>query len=136
MKLENRCIEISVGGDVIQIESGLTLELRQRIITATGVTGYSIHEIRSGKKKVVYLYYQSNNTACPEQVKTQDEVSTHLASFRSIKTRVGGFLTIITSGQFIVDYVVIGEREVAIVIPGKRQVYIEENKNVVTIYIV
>jgi len=39
MKLENRCIEISVGGDVIQIESGLTLELRQRIITATGVTG-------------------------------------------------------------------------------------------------
>jgi hypothetical protein len=136
VRLGDKCIRVVVGGDYLRIEGGLLMEIRQRIVSASNVQGYRVYSIRGGKKKVVYIYYEEVGVDCSEKVKTLEELNTHLCSIRVTNTRVGSFATIITSGMFLLDYIVLGPTEAAIILSGKREVYVDFNRGELALYIV
>jgi len=136
LKLGLKCVEVVTESDALRLVGNGFIEFRQRIITAASVKNHSVHTIRSGKKKVLYLYFEGFGVECVEGVRVLDDVSTHLAHLKHTLTKIGGFITIITSGQFLVDYAVLSDDVAAVVIPGKREVYIDKHHGEVTIYIV
>ncbi|MEM4535592.1 MAG: hypothetical protein QW764_06085, partial [Desulfurococcaceae archaeon] len=92
--------------------------------------------IRGGKKKVVYIQLENNRgVKCTENA--QDELSSTLAQIKRIVTSVGDFISIVPSGRFLIDYAIVGENIVALLVPGRKNVYIDrEGKDSVTVYFV
>jgi hypothetical protein len=136
LKFNDKCLEILIESGSITVHGNFDLEIRQRIIVTSGDVKTEIHSIRGGKKKVIYLHYDKfMGSECAPGHRVLDELPTHLAHIKYIESRLGGYLTIITSGYFLVDYIVVSSETVAIVTSGKREIYIDRNNNV-AIYIV
>lgn len=130
-------MEILLKTDSFAIHGNVDLEVRQRIITITGDARTEIHTIKGGRKKVVYLHYDKTlGFNCITGYKVLEELSTPLVHVKHTESLLGGYLTIIPSGQFLIDYIVVSDKTMAIVVPGKKEVYVDKNDNITTIYIV
>lgn len=136
VKFNDKCIEIVQGGDYISIKAGINIEIRERIITINGVTGYELKNIRNGRKKVLYIYHRGITSSCPPGREIPIEVSLRNAHVKYTETSIGGFLTIITSSLFLVDYIVLSKETIAIIIPGRKEAYLDQVKDTITVYIV
>ena len=133
--LDETCLEIEQVGNSIIVKNSILLEIKDKVLTASRITGIDVHDIRDGKKKVIYLYYKHVDKVCRESSGVE-EFSTPLIHVKHTKTPLGNYTTIIPSGIFPVDYLVLSSGQVAIVIPGRREVYIERDKlDTVVIYI-
>lgn len=134
--IDDRCVEYYWSGEYFVVKDGFQLEVRQRIIHIVGVDELQEHVIRGGKKKVVYLPYRKKSSINCSNVKNVSEITSHIAHAKYIRTSIGDYIVIITSGAFMVDYIVISEDKIAIVVPGKREIYIDRENGSATLYIV
>lgn len=132
----DRCVEYSWTSDYFVVKNGFQLEVRQRIISAKGVGDPQDHYFRGGRKRVIYLPYKRRLTIDCADVKSFSEISSSTAHARYIRTSIGDYIVIITAGSIMIDYIVISEDKIAIVIPGKKEVYIDREDDIVTLYIV
>lgn len=136
VRFDEKCFEVELVSDTIRIRSGLELEVRERIIMIRGALDSKVYSIRNGRKKAVYIRHVGITARCEDSQKMVEEISGPFAYVRYTKSRLGGYLTIITPGRFFTDYIVIDESTVAIVLPGHREVYVEKIDNTLTLYIV
>ncbi|MEM2644616.1 MAG: hypothetical protein QXP03_00885 [Desulfurococcaceae archaeon] len=130
------CFEVEFTSDAIRVRSGLELEVRERMVMVQGVLSSEVHGIRNGRKKAVYVRHVGITMRCNSFREIVQEISSPLAQIKYTRSRLGGYLTIITSGRFLTDYIVVDESAMAIVLPGRREVYAEMAGNVLTLYIV
>lgn len=137
MRFSDKCIEVEIYSDAIVLDSKTHLEIRQRIIHVKNIIDHETHVVREGRKRVVYIRHRGLDTACRENERVLDEIETPIVSMRHIDSKLGSYLTMITSSHFLVDYVVIDRDLISMVIPGRREIYIERNRvDELTIYIV
>jgi len=114
-----------------------SFEFRQRVIILRNADNVEVYSIRGGRKKVIYAKYYDRLLSCSEPGElVRDEVSTPLFTARVTKCALDTYLTIVFSGAYLVDYAVISRDLVGLLIPGKREVYVEVSGSVTTIYIV
>ncbi|MEM0198736.1 MAG: hypothetical protein QW733_01645 [Desulfurococcaceae archaeon] len=134
---KDECIEVAFTTDSIHLKGlNFNVEIRERVVIVKGSGEASVHGIRGGKKKVVYIQLENNRgVKCTENA--QDELSSTLAQIKRIVTSVGDFISIVPSGRFLIDYAIVGENIVALLVPGRKNVYIDrEGKDSVTVYFV
>ncbi|MEM0002158.1 MAG: hypothetical protein QXS24_00915 [Desulfurococcaceae archaeon] len=137
IKFGDKCLEILLEADSFTIRGNVVLEVRQRIITITGNIKTETCSIREGRRKVIYLHYDKTiGSDCTTGYKLLEELSTPLVHIRYTKSTLGEYLTIIPSGLFLVDYIVVSSETTAIIIPGKREVYVDKSNHITTVYIV
>lgn len=135
VRFNEKCFKVKLASDTIQIRSGLELEIRERIIVVHGALDSEVYNIRDGRKKAIYIRHAGITAVCDDSRKTVEEVSSPFSYIKYTKSRLGGYLTIITPGRFFTDYVVIDESTVVVVLPGHREVYAERIGNTLTLYI-
>jgi len=136
IKLDDSCIEVYFTSDAIYISGKLKLEIRQRMVIVTGdLSGSEVYSIREGRKKVVYLHHSGVGLKCPK-AQILSDVSSPLAHVKSTKTRLGSFVTILTPGQFFIDYLIVSDDALVVVIPGRREVIVERGRDATVLYII
>lgn len=135
VKFNEKCFEVELTSDVIRIRGGVELEIRERIITVRGALSSEVYNVRNGKKKAIYIRHIGVTARCENSQKLVEEVSSPFAYIKYTKSRLGGYLTIITPSRFFTDYVVIDESTIAIVLPGRREVYAEKIDDTLILYI-
>lgn len=130
------CLEVRRKGDSLEVRGGnFTIELRPRVISVDGSTGISIEGIYGSRRKVIYIRHEGIKTLdhCNEKI---EEVDLGDYIVKSTYLFTGSYITIITPGYLLVDYVVITDDSAAVVVQGKRSTYFEESGRRVTIYVV
>lgn len=136
VKFNDKCIAVDLSSDAVALRGGLELEIRQRIVTVRRGLKSEVYSVRGGRKKVVYVHHPGVGAECYDAKNVEEEFLSSLAHIKYTKCRLGGYLTIIMSGQFLVDYIVIDDNLVAIVLPGRREIYVERAGDTVALYVV
>lgn len=137
IKFNDKCLEVKLTSDAVIINSGTVLEIRQRIVSVQNAINYSVHSIRSGRKKVIYIRHGGLGSKCKAPYKALDELQSPIAYIKHIKSNLGDFVTIITPGQFLLDYVILSSDIIVVMVSGKREIYFEQsNKNILIMYII
>lgn len=138
LRLNDRCLSAEYSGELIRLMGeNFSFEFRQRVIILRNADNVEVYSIRGGRKKVIYAKYYDRLLSCSEPGElVRDEVSTPLFTARVTKCALDTYLTIVFSGAYLVDYAVISRDLVGLLIPGKREVYVEVSGSVTTIYIV
>lgn len=138
LRLNDRCLSAEYSGELIRLMGeNFSFEFRQRVIILRNADNVEVYSIRGGHKKVIYAKYYDRLLSCSEPGElVRDEVSTPLFTARVTKCALDTYLTIVFSGAYLVDYAVISRDLVGLLIPGKREVYVEVSGSVTTIYIV
>ena len=136
MPFGDRCVEIRLSSSSVQISGdSFKVEFRERAVVVEGSRDVSLHSIRGGKRKVVYIWlHSSNGVPCRNEV--AKEFESMLVHVKCIELATGNYLNIVLAGSFLVDYAVLSEGVLALVIPGKREVYVDRAGSAVTIYLV
>jgi len=114
------------------------LEVRPRMISLTGCGDVSVSTLHRGRKRAVYVSHQVIECFRKEECKgdVESEVNTGYFTVKATATPHGDYITILTPGSFLSDYIVIGEDMTYIQLPGGRDVYFEKLTGLCTIYIV
>jgi hypothetical protein len=138
MKLNDECLGIEYSGELIRLTGeNFSFEFRQRVIILKNADNVKVYSIRGGSKKVIYAKYYGKLLSCSDLGElVRDEVSTSLFTARVTKCTLGIYLTVVFSGMFLIDYVIISKDLVGLLVPGKREVYVEVSNDIITIYLV
>jgi len=131
----NGCLQVKRTGEYIVVSSnGFSIEIRPRIITVKGVKEAEEKPIYSAKRKSIYIYHDSIDALekCPDK---PDELL--LGDYMVKKTSLftGEYITIITPGYSLIEYLVITDRVTVIVTQGGRNVYFERGDDTIAVYI-
>jgi hypothetical protein len=138
IKLDGKCAEIQYIDDLVRlIGEDFSFEFTQRSIVLSNVSSVEMYLIRGGRKRAIYAKYSGRYPPCSIRGEViREEASTPLFTVRVTKCGVDSYLTIIFSGLFLIDYAIISRDTIGLVVPGKRDVYIERTGDSLAIYIV
>jgi len=138
LRFNDECLSVEYSGELIRlIGENFSFEFRQRVIILRNAGNVGVYSIRGGRKKVIYAKYYGRLLSCSEPgEQVRDEVSTPLFTARVTRCALGTYLTISFSGVFLVDYAVISRDLVGLLMPGKREIYVEVSGGVITMYLV
>jgi len=135
VKLDGECLNLEHTGELIRvIGANFSFEFRQRSAVLKNVSNVEAHSIRGGRRKVVYVKYHGVFLPCPEHGEISEEISTEMFAAHVVKCAIDTYVTMVFSGLFLVDYVVISKDLAGLVLSGKREVYTERVGNEVTVY--
>lgn len=132
----DECVEVVLAGESIHISGyNFGIEIRERTVIVRGAQRSEVHSIRNGRKKVVYIWFNEiRGFKCAGEV--YEELTSTIAHLKRISLPVGDFINIVLAGRFMFDYAVLGRDVVALILSGKREVYVDREKNVITVYVV
>lgn len=132
----DECVEVALTGESIYIGGyNFSIEIRERTAIVRGALRSEVHSIRGGRKKVVYVWFNGiRGLKCSGEV--YEELASTIAHFRRISLPIGDFINIILAGRFLFDYAVLGRDVITFVLPGKREVYVDVEKDAITVYVV
>lgn len=137
--LRNGYITLTIKSDVLILESrNILIELRPRtVVVRDNIKSFEERDVgKSKKKKIVYIDFSETLKLFVGQ---GEQVRETLVDGYEIRRQDLGFdeyLTIITPGTHLYDYIILSSSTLAIVLSGKRQVYFDKEDNMLTIYIV
>ncbi|MEM3925965.1 MAG: hypothetical protein QXU13_00015 [Desulfurococcaceae archaeon] len=138
VKFGEGCLGISFTTESIVINGiKLNIEVRPRMVIIHGVKDVNISQIYQHRKKVIYIHHEGEpykNYYCGNNVYT--EYSAPVFSLKYTELNVGKYITMILSPTFLIDYLVISDNIVVLIIPGKRKVFVDTSKNTTSLYIV
>ncbi len=135
----NGCIEFKVRNNELEINGeNVKIILRPRVIIFTnGVTDYELGESgRKAKKKYIYIYPKNGIEPINKRGKFLKEYSLDRFEIMYQKLSFSEYMTIITPGEYLYDYVIITRDIVTIAMSGKKEAYFYKEENKLTIYIV
>ena len=128
----------SVGGGV-EVSGGR----RKLIFDARTITAPKDSEVRvaepSVKKRTIYVFHEDLGfIESPPYIDLRAGQSRVYENFdlRPVDLDFEQYLTIVTPGSFLYDYVIVTKRKTGVIMSAKRDVYIEETKNSLIIYLV
>ncbi|MEM4717608.1 MAG: hypothetical protein QXE81_02475 [Desulfurococcaceae archaeon] len=136
IRFNDKCIEIISGRDYILVKAGINIEIRERVITINGGIGYELKNIKNNRKKVIYIFHRGITSNCSPGHEIPVELSLLNAHVKYTETSIGGFLTIVTSGSFLIDYIIVNKDTITIIMPGRKEAFVEQSNNTITVYIV
>ncbi len=125
------------GSSIIIVFSNAEIELRQRsiIVRKTRVAGVegAGEEKKRGKKKYVYVLLEESLSGLATSCGLEQAV---IDGFEARVTSIGAspYLTVITPGPYLYDYVIVSENTVAAACSGKRSIYVDRDEDAVTLY--
>ncbi|WP_440059212.1 hypothetical protein ACSU1N_05345 [Thermogladius sp. 4427co] len=123
----------SVENDNIRIEGGYSIEVRTRAIIFENAVDYFI--IDGEKKK--YIYIEHGELMPRQDAKgCSDELELGRYLLRRVDLGFEEYLSIITPGESLVDYIVVTRKLTCIILSRKRQVFTDLSNNTLAIYLV
>jgi len=135
VRLDGKCLDIEYTGELVRvIGANFSFEFRQRSAVFKNISDIEVHSIRGKRKKIVYIKYHGVFLPCPEHEEISEEISTDVFVVHVVKCALDTYVTVIFSGLFLIDYVVISRDLVGLMLSGKREVYTERVDNEITMY--
>lgn len=136
MLLENKCVDFRFSADAVHIHGdSVEVEIRDRVIITKGARDVAVYTIRSGRRKVVYIWFREPiGTSCVGEL--VEEISNVLASVKRVELSIGSYINIVLAGYFLVDYAILGRDIFVFLVSGNREIYIDKEDSVVTAYVV
>lgn len=111
------------------------IEVRERMAVVKGVSRWELHTIRNGRKKVLYVWLSSGKGyECGDDA--QEELASTVAHVRRISLSIGDYVNVMLAGRFLFDYAILGREVLVFVVPGRREVYVDKEKDAIAIYVV
>lgn len=137
MQMGRGCILIEAAPGTALIESDtFRAEARPRVLMWKGAESAEAHEIYGGKRTVIYIRHREasglSDFRCHETV---SEIDDYYVEARGVSLPIGDYVTIRVAGIPFVDYIIISNKASAIVLSGKRKVFIDKHGDEIDIYI-
>ena len=135
----NGCIDFKARNNELEIITGdLKIILRPRaIIFINGVTDYELGESgRKAKKKYIYIYPRNGIEPINKCGKLLKEYTLDRFEIMYQKLSFNEYMTIITPGEYLYDYIILTNDTVTIAMSGKKEAYFYREEDKLTIYIV
>ena len=135
----NGCIDFKVRNNELEIITGdLKIILRPRaIIFINGVTDYELGESgRKTKKKYIYIHPRNGIEPINKRGKLLKEYTLDRFEIMYQKLSFNEYMTIITPGEYLYDYIILTNDTVTIAMSGKKEAYFYREEDKLTIYIV
>jgi len=139
LRYKESCILAEYSPEYFRVKArNYELEVRPRIVSLKGCGNISASTLYRGRKKAVYISHQAIQCFRREECHgdLESEVNTGYFTVKATVTPHGDYLTILTPGSFLSDYIVVGEDMTYIQLPGGRDAYFERLADLCTIYIV
>lgn len=116
----------------------MLIELRPRtIVVKNNIKSFEERDVgKTRKKKVIYIDFRESLKLFMGQGEQVKEILVDGYEIRRQDLGFDEYLTIITPGTHLYDYIILSSSTLAIVLSGKRQVYFDKEDTVLTIYIV
>lgn len=137
MRTKKGCVIVEVSPGIAIIESDVfRVEMRPRVIMWKGAEGAKVHEIYDGKRTVVYIKHKvMSGLSDPYCKEAAHEIDDYYIEARSVGLPIGDYVTLRIAGIAFVDFIVISNDTSAIVLSGKRKVFVDKQGDEVDIYI-
>ena len=140
VKWGNSCIELEHSIDILRLNSvNYRVELRPRTIIVKGSIDSSevVETGKHRKKKYLYINFKEKIKGFVGRRYSQ-ETEFILRNFevKILDLEFERYITIITPGPFLYNYVIISQDQLVIELSGKREVYIDRELKMITVYIV
>ncbi len=139
VKWGDGCIDLEArAGELAITFSNTKITLRPRIIIVEG-SDVDYEEGSSGKsvkKKYIYIHVRECLKPLPAQGKYISTVLYDKYEIRYQKLGFGEYLTIVTPGEYLYDYIIVTEDTITIGMSGKREAYFYKEDKRLTIYFV
>ncbi len=128
----------SIASDLVLKTDNLYLELRQRVVVVEGSIGsYEIVSSgRSGKRKHVYIKLRDSVKPLGRKGVVVDREYIDNFEIRVLEKEFGKYITVVTPGAFLYDYIILSDDIIMVSLSGKREAYIDLEDNRLTIYVV
>lgn len=135
MRYGDGCLEVKRTGEYLLLSGwNYSIEIRPRIVAIKGFKRVEVKEIYDSRKKIVFIYHDvvKELGECNDVVEEID-LGDYLVKVTSLFT--GHYITIVTPGYTLIDYIVITGDQTLIILQGKRNIFLEEYRDIVTIYL-
>ncbi len=132
-------LEVKAIDNELLVKAGnLKIMLRPRVIIVEGVqTEHEVGEAgKRSKKKYVYIYPDQGIRSLEGRGKIINEYNMDRFEIKYQRLSFNEYLTIITPGEYLYDYIIITRDTITIAMSGKREPYFYKENNRLTIYLV
>ncbi len=145
VSMETVCIKWWSGSLVFRVSSeqlvvgsrNTSVDLRQRtVIVKAPIESYEVFYDENSRKKYVYIYFRGNIRPFERRCRVVDREAIGVFEIRVVDKEFESYLTIVTPGFYLYDYVILTRDSIAIVLSGNRQVYFDKGVDHLTVYIV
>lgn len=136
IRMENTCVEVDFTSDSVRLRGvNYDVEIRERVVIVKGASRWDLYTIRGGRRKVVYLWLEgARGYECENGV--YEEVTSTVAHVRRISLSIGDYVNVMLAGKFLFDYAILGKDVLVLMLSGKREVYVDKEKDSVAVYVV
>lgn len=139
LRYKSSCILAEYSPEYFRVKAGnYELEIRPRVISLRGCEHISVSTLYRGRKKAIYVKHRVIQSYQVDECRVglEDELNVGYFTVKVTETSHGSYLTILTPGSFLSDYIVVGEDITYIQLPGGREAYFEKLGDLCTIYVV
>jgi len=135
IRYRDGCLEVKRAGEYLLLSGwNYSIEIRPRIISVKGFKRAEVKEVYGSRRKIVFIYHDAVKELreCYNTVEEID-LGDHLVKATSLFT--GHYITIVTPGYTLIDYIVITGDQTLIILQGKRNIFLEEHRDTLTLYL-
>jgi hypothetical protein len=125
-------LNVEVENETLSLRGSFNIEVKTRGVVFERATGYRV--VGDGRKKYIYIEHMGLEPL-EDAVDCPDELELGKLVLNRVNLDFEEYLTIVTSSESLIDYIVVTRRLTCIVISRRREAYFDFTGNTLAVYL-